>query len=565
MRSVRTTTVYCALGVLALGAGTLAPAAWATPSHEETAHQPAPGAHAAAIARSAGEAARAEGVAVAAARAADQGVRWGKCPDVERLPDPVRCGTVTVPVDYADPDGETIDLTVSRLAAEGPAADHKGPLVYNPGGPGGNGMLFPLYSLVLGGTWKKLGDSYDLVGFAPRGVGRSAPVSCMDPAEYWKAPNHSPRLPSEEFKQVKNAEAAEAAAGCAERQGSRLAQLTTPNNARDLEVLRAALGQERLSYLGVSYGTYIGSVYATLFPDRVRAMVLDSVVDPSPQSVWYEANLKQSLAFEDRWNDWKSWVAEHHDTYRLGRTEKAVQRSFDKVRDRLDARPADGRVGSRELIEAYLDTGYTDDLWAVRAWALAEFRRGNSKPLVDAASHAPQRAVSAENGTAVYTTTECNDARWPRDFARWDRDNTAVAAKAPFITWENAWLNLPCAHWPHVQEEPLEVGAEPGALPPVLLLAATGDAATPYEGALELRRRLPDSVLVTERDSGTHGVGGGPNACVNHHLERYLLADVAPAEDTACTGRPAPEPVYGQPRVRAMPHALTGRPLGAVR
>lgn len=492
--------------------------------------------------------ATARGVEVAAERAGAQRVTWGSCPDVENLPAPVRCGTVTVPVDYAKPEGDTLTLTVSRLAASGPRTQRKGPLVFNPGGPGGSGMDFPLYAQHLGGTWEKLNKSYDFIGYAPRGVGRSTPISCQDPQKYVRAPRSSPREPSELFKWRKNTEAAEYAAGCAERQGSRLTHVNTPNNARDLEVIRAALGQNQLSYLGISYGSYIGSVYATLFPHRVRALVLDSVVNPAADRVWYQSNLDQSLAFEDRWTDWKTWVAQHHDVYALGQTPVSVQRAFDEVRDQLDAQPANGRVGSKELLDAYLDTGYADSLWAARATALSEFRKGNERYLVATAAPDPKRAVSAENGTAVYTTTLCNDASWPRDFATWDRDNSQLAAKAPFVTWDNAWLNLPCAYWPERQVAPTEVGARPGALPPTLLLASTGDAATPYEGAREMRRRLPDSVLVTERNAGHHGLSGGPNSCVNQHLERYLLKGSAPAEDTDCAGRAEPAPAYDVPR-----------------
>ncbi|MDK1475197.1 alpha/beta hydrolase [Streptomyces sp. 549] len=500
-------------------------------------------------------AAEARGVAVAGSRAAEAGVDWRPCAAEERLPEPVRCGTVTVPVDYRNPDGDTLDLTVSRLAATGDQQDRQGPLLYNPGGPGGSGMNFPLYSLVLGGTWKKLNTAYDLVGFAPRGVGRSAPLSCQDPKEYWQAPNPSPREPSEEFKRQKNAEAARYAEGCAQRQGDRLGHSTTADNARDLDVLRAALGSDRLSYLGVSYGTYIGSVYATFFPERVRRLVLDSVVDPDPAKIWYGSNLAQSLAFEDRWSDWKIWVAGHHDVYGLGRTEAEVQRSFDAVRDELEREPANGEVGPRELLESYLDTGYSDEVWARRAYELAEFRKGNRKPLVGTARRDPRRAVAAENSSAVYTSTQCGDAPWPRNWSRWDRDNTELARKAPFETWENAWLNLPCAYWQGEQREPVEVGTAPGELPPVLLLAATGDAATPYEGALEVRRRLPGSVLVTERDAGSHGLSGGPNSCVNTHLEGYLLEGTVPDGDTDCEGRPSPEPVYGEVQRRALPGA----------
>ncbi|MGQ4443176.1 alpha/beta hydrolase, partial [Streptomyces violaceoruber] len=135
-----------------------------------------------------------------------------------------------------------------------------------------------------------------------------------------------------------------------------------------------------------------------------------------------------------------------------------------------------------------------------------------------------------------------NDAPWPADCEVWDRDNTRLARRAPFETWDNVWTNLPCAYWQGPRQRPLDVRTAPGELPPTLVLAGERDAATPYEGALELRRRLAGSVLVTERDAGTHGIAGGPNACVNGHLEAYLLDGRLPARDTSCAPRPEPEP-----------------------
>ncbi len=232
-------------------------------------------------------------------------------------------------------------------------------------------MSFPLYPR-LGGLWKRLNARYDFIGYAPRGVGRSDPLSCQDPEEFLRGPNRSPAHPSWAFKQTMNERAAAyAAAGCAEAQPDRLRHYTTPNNARDLDVLRAALGQRGLSYLGVSYGTYIGSAYATLFPSHVRRLVLDSVVDPSPDSVWYQANLDQNRAFQRRWEDWKTWVARHEDAYRLGSTARQVQESFDAVRTAVDpeARGRDRRLqGTAGRLPGHRIRGR--DLGAVRAGPL---------------------------------------------------------------------------------------------------------------------------------------------------------------------------------------------------
>ncbi|MCF6522755.1 alpha/beta hydrolase, partial [Streptomyces sp. JJ36] len=491
--------------------------------------------------------AAAHGVRVAAAAAARAGIDWRACREAE-LPAAatrrVRCGTVRVPVDYARPHGEQIRLAVSRSRATGDRKRHQGPLLYNPGGPGGDGLSFALYGTRLGGIWKRLQESYDLVGYAPRGVGPSAPVSCQDPREFLAGPHRAPRAPSAADKARMRREAAAYARGCARDQGDRLAHFTTADNARDLDVLRAALGRPRISFLGVSYGSYLGSVYATLFPGHVRRLVLDSMVNPDPGKIWYQANLDQNTGFQRRWEDWKRWVARHDAVYGLGGTPREVQAAFDAVRDAVDRDRDDRGTGSRELLSSFLDVGYADSAWAPAASALAEYRRGHRRPLIDAAAPGLAGAKAAENGNAVYNAVECADAPWPRNWAVWDRDNTLLHRGAPFNTWENARMNLPCAYWHGPHARPVDVGTAPGALPPVLLLAATRDAATPYPGALETQRRLPGSALVTERGAGTHGLAGGANACVNRHLERYLLTGEVPARRTGCAPRPAPEPVY---------------------
>lgn len=553
------------LGALVLTAGAVTPAAGAAPAAPP-------------------ESAAAHGVRVAATAAARAGIDWGRCAAVEKLDKTVGCGTVRVPLDYTRPHGEQLSLTVSRARATGGEDDYQGPLLYNPGGPGGSGMRFPLYGARLGGTWKKLQRSYDLVGFAPRGVGRSAPVSCQDPEEFVAGPNRSPRRPTETFKAKMRLRAEAYARGCARDQGDRLGHFTTADNARDLDVLRAALGRKKINYLGVSYGTYIGSVYATLFPGHVRRLVLDSVVDPGRDKIWYRANLDQNAAFQRRWQDWKAWTARHDDVYGLGDTPQAVQAAFDEVRDAVDRRAAgrydarngedrDGRgsrkvrgprddVGSRELLAGYLSVGYADSAWAPAASALAEYREGNRGPLLAAAAPDLSGATAAENGNAVYNAVECSDAPWPREWYVWNRDNTLSDLRAPFTTWDNAWLNLPCAFWRGPRSQPVEVGTAPGALPHVLLLAATRDGATPYEGALEAQRRLRGSSLVTERGAGTHGLSGGANDCVNAHLEAYLLDGKAPGRRAECAARPEPKPVYSE-KAEAK-RADGGSSLGAV-
>ncbi|MGH4032263.1 alpha/beta hydrolase [Actinomycetota bacterium Odt1-20B] len=489
------------------------------------------------------------GTAVAAARAEAAGIHWGACAKEESLPPTVQCGTVSVPLDYAHPDGRRINLTVSRAKATGKAEGgakvrRQGSFVFNPGGPGGSGMYFPMVGMMP--EWKRIAAAYDLVGYAPRGVGRSAPLSCQDPKQYAKAPTQAPSHPDASYKMERVAQAKSYARGCARNAGDALRHYTSLNNARDLDVLRAALHEKKLTFMGASYGTYFGAVYATLFPSHVRRMVFDSAVNPDPDQIWYDNNLDQSVAFERRWADFRAWVARHDKTYHLGTTPDEVLESYEKVRAELSHKPAGGKVGPGQLQAAYLQAGYYDDYWPMRAYALSAYLKGNPKPLVEQAAPEPQAAAEEENGNAVYTAVECNDASWPTDFKVWDRDNSRLSRVAPFETWDNAWMNLPCAYWKAPRQRPVDVRTEPGALPPTLILAAERDAATPYEGAQELNRRLPGSVLVTEQGAGTHGIGGGANSCINGHLDAYLLEGRLPVRRAACAPHREPEPLSGE-------------------
>ncbi|MER7717957.1 alpha/beta hydrolase [Streptomyces flaveolus] len=492
--------------------------------------------------------AEARGTAVAAARAAEAGIAFGRCPKAEDLPGSLRCGTVTVPLDYARPDGEQIELTVSRVRATHRDPHHsrrkvpgQGALVHQ---PGTGGLYVPLAGMMP--QWQRIAAAYDLVGYAPRGVAPSAPLSCQDPKRFFKGPRPAPAQPAGAVKGERAAKAEAYARGCRERTGDALRHYHSLNHARDLDVVRAALGERKLTFMGTSDGTYLGALYGELFPSHVRRMVFDSPVDPAPVQVGYRNVLDRSEAFEGRWRDVKEWIAGHDDVYGLGGTPGQVQRSYDRASARLARRPAGGTVGPAQLHGAFRTAGYYDDHWPYRAEALSAYLRGDPRPLTDqAGTHPEKEAAEAENADAARTAVECNDADWPAGFGVWDRDNTRLARRAPFATWDNVWAHLPCAFWQTPRQRPPDVRTGPGELPPTLVLAAERDAAAPYDGALELHRRLSGSVLVTERDTGTHGVGGGPNTCVNGRLEAYLLDGRLPARDTSCAGRPAPRPAPG--------------------
>ncbi|MFE1439933.1 alpha/beta hydrolase [Streptomyces sp. NPDC058739] len=486
----------------------------------------------------------AHGAAIAAARAAKAGINWQDCPPDWGLEQPIKCGWVTVPLDYAKPYGKQIKLAVDRIGHTGTPEERQGALLYNPGGPGGSGLRFPRRVVTGAPVWAKTAKAYDFVGFDPRGVGKSAPISCVDPQEFVKAPKMDPVPDSEADKRAQRKLAREYADGCAERSGEMLPHMTTPNTARDLDVIRAALGEKKLNFLGVSYGTYLGAVYGTLFPTHVRRMVVDSVVNPSREKIWYQANLDQDVAFEGRWKDWQDWVAANDATYHLGTTRDAVQAKWLELRAAAKKSPLGGVVGPAELISFFQSAPYFDSTWASSARVLSAWAAGDTQAVVDAA--APDLSdtagnASSENGNAVYTAVECADAQWPTSWKKWDRDNTRLHRDHPFMTWSNAWMNLPCATWPAKQRTPVNVKTHKG-LPPVLIVQADRDAATPYEGAVELHARFKGSRLITEKNAGSHGVTGLVNSCVNDRVDAYLLTGALDSSDVTCAAHATPKP-----------------------
>ncbi|MGX1762477.1 alpha/beta hydrolase [Streptomyces lydicus] len=526
---MRRTAALGAAGTLVTGA-LLAGAISATPASAGEKHQRG--------------SAEARGVAIAAARAAKKGINWQACPADWGLKPPIQCGYVTVPVDYARPNGRTIKIAVDRAVSTGSKKERQGSLVYNPGGPGGSGMKFPARITTKSALWAKTAKAYDFVGFDPRGVGHSAPISCMDPQEFVKAPKADPVPGGEADKLAQRKLAKKYADGCAERSGGLLPYMTTKNTVRDLDVIRAGLGEKKLNYLGVSYGTYLGAVYGTLFPTHVRRMLVDSVVNPARENIWYQANLDQDVAFETRWGDWKKWVAKNDAAYHIGDTPEKVQAAWEKLRATAKKNPISGVVGPAELTGFFQNAPYYDSMWAPVAEVWSAYLSGNTKPLVENAGPNLLDLAgnkSAENGNAVYTAVECNDAKWPTSWRKWDRDNTRIHQQAPFMTWANAWMNLPCATWPVKQQRPVEVQTGKG-LPSVLIVQSTRDAATPYGGAVELHHRFKGSRLITERDAGSHGVTGQVNPCINDRVDAYFVEGKTDTKDVTCAPHATPQP-----------------------
>jgi pimeloyl-ACP methyl ester carboxylesterase len=310
-----------------------------------------------------------------------------------------------------------------------------------------------------------------------------------------------------------------------------------------MDSIRKALGAEQINYYGFSYGTYLAQVYSTMFPKRVRRMVLDSNVDP--RKVWYQANLDQDVAFDKVINIWFGWIARHDDVYDLGSTRAAVRRLFYAEQQRLRREPAGGLIGPSEWIDAFLPAGYAQFLWPGLAEVFAAWvHNGDAQALKDAYDSAV--GPGDDNLYAVYLAVECTDAPWPRNWNRWRRDNWRLHFRYPFFTWANAWFNAPCAFWHAPPGKPVKVDGR--KVPGILLLGETLDAATPFSGSLEVRRRYPRASLIATPGGTTHANSLGGNACVDDQIAAYLADGTLPPRqpgrgpDAICAPLPQPEP-----------------------
>lgn len=466
-------------------------------------------------------------------------LQWKKCA-TEDYPT-LQCASLEVPLDHARPRGRQITLALSRVPHT--AATYQGPLLVNPGGPGGSGLT--LAGFVASSLPEKVAAQYDVIGFDPRGVGKSSPALNCRPGHFDPVrPDSLPDTPGVERANLARAEAF--AEACGDKYADVLPHIDTVSAARDVDAIRAALGAERLNYFGYSYGTYLGAVYAKLFPARVRRLVLDSVV--GPDDVWYDANLNQDLAFNDRHRAFLAWIAEHDTAYGMGTDPERIEQQWYAMRTALAKKPAGGRVGASELEDTFIPGGYYNGYWPYLAEAFAAYAKsGDTDPLVEVYENFGALDAPGENGYSVYTAVQCRDAAWPRDWDEWRGDNWGLYEKAPFMVWNNVWYNAPCASWPTSARRPVDVANT--ELPPALLFQATGDAATPYEGAVTAHRLLHGSALVVEEGGGNHGITLSGNSCLDERLAAYLTDGTVPRgsgkgePDAVCAALPQPEPL----------------------
>ncbi|GLZ42336.1 alpha/beta hydrolase [Actinokineospora sp. NBRC 105648] len=469
-------------------------------------------------------------VAGQSAEAADTAVTWRDCPpDPNSAPvDPrLRCTSLQVPLDYRAPAGRKIEIAVSLLRTAKPGL-RRGVLVHNGGGPGVPSLNLPSgYATIYP---QEVLDRYDLVGFDPRGVGRSTPITCG------RAPEQLPNervfpFPAPDGSITGNVEfARDLARDCLARGGDLVRHVTTANTARDLDRIRAALGERKLSYNSASYGSYLGAVYAALFPDRTDRVILDANVDPTRG--WQGQWALWDHGAELRFADYASWVVANDKS--LGATPAAVRADYLARAERLDrapvAHPKAGPVNGnlyRAIYRAYsYHVGYFAE---IAAWS--HFLDGDGPP-PGWGDPANTPGIPRDNDVAVLLAVTCGDSRWSHDLGRYQRDVAAHRSWFPVLggMGANIW---PCAFWPEPLEPPVRV-TDRGPTN-VLLLQTLRDPGTPYVGALGQRRAFGDRARMVTVDGGNHGAyDPSTPSCAVTAAHRFLVSGALPAHDEFC-------------------------------
>jgi pimeloyl-ACP methyl ester carboxylesterase len=459
-----------------------------------------------------------------------QPITWEDCDSFE-------CAEFAVPLDYSEPGSGELTLSLVRLPA-GDADERIGPLFLNPGGPGGSAIEF--LRQVAFAIPAEVKQRFDVVAFDPRGVGASSPILCHDDVQGLLSLDPDPQT-DEEWQAIVDM-VQEFADLCAERAGEALPFYGTVNVARDMDRIREGLGEDQISYLGFSYGTSIGQVYADLFPGGVRAMVLDGALDASLSAD--QRNLEQILAFEAALGRFMEYCRETacFDVDPLEAIETVIERSGQAP---IPAPGVDRPLGQGDVVWGLIGSLYARFQWAGLANAIEEALEGNGSRMIRIVDLLWGRDAdgSYDNFFEANVAVNCLDQAVERDPDHHRRLSQQFAEQAPIFGAWGGYLNITCALWP-AEPSPPAVPKAAGA-PPILVIGNTGDPATPYKWAVALSQQLESGVLLTN-DAEGHTAYLQFNDCVDSIVEAYLLELEAPEEGASC-GNAGIQPVPAVP------------------
>ena len=459
-----------------------------------------------------------------------QELSWSAC-------DGGQCAELTVPLDYSAPDDASISIAVLRVPATS-QRQRIGSLVVNPGGPGGSGVDYAAAADFIVGA--PVRQRYDIVGFDPRGVARSEPIDCLSDAELdaWLGSDPSPDDAAEREAFVAASKAF--AESCEKTAGPILRHVSTRDAAADMDILRAALGERTLTYLGKSYGTYLGAVYAGMFPDRVGRFVLDGAI--APELTTEQVNAGQAAGFERATRAWAQDCVEGG-TCTLGRSVDEVVTGLQSLLRGLDegtTRPVVNDPRVKVLSEGWASYGiaaamYDQGMWSTLNDALTDVLKGDGDGLFGLALRYADRDGSGQytgNIQEAIYAVNCLDKPDTADIAEHLAQQERASAQSP--TWAPflMWSSIPCAFWPdRPTQAPAPIAAKGAA--PIVVIGTTRDPATPYEWAVSLAKELESGTLVTFDGDG-HTAYTRSNSCVDNAIDAYYVDGTVPPAGLTC-------------------------------
>jgi pimeloyl-ACP methyl ester carboxylesterase len=458
----------------------------------------------------------------------EQVLEWSSCADG------MQCATATAPLDWSEPEAGEIELALVRQTARG---EKVGSLLVNPGGPGGSGYDFIAESIDYA-VGEPLEERFDIVGFDPRGVGRSSAVACYEPAQmdqflYGIVPAERG---SDEWIDAVSAGSRDFGAACDENTGELLGNVDTESAARDLDLLRAILGDEQLNYLGYSYGTFLGATFAELYPEKVGRLVLDGAIDPSADDL--DVTIAQAVGFEDALRAYLEDCLQVADCPFSGSADAAMD-EIARLLASVDASPlrgSDGRmVGADTLVTAIIYPLYSAESWPFLSDMFESVLLGDADIALAYADGYNGRAEDGtylDNSTEAFRAINCLDYSYQLDVDVMREEAAEIAAAAPVIGPYFGYGDLGCGNWPH-QSERERAGITAEGAEPILVIGTTGDPATPYQWAVALADQLESGVLVSYEGEG-HTAYRKSNACVDGAVEAYFLEGTVPASDPKC-------------------------------
>jgi pimeloyl-ACP methyl ester carboxylesterase len=443
-----------------------------------------------------------------------------------------QCATVTVPMDYGNPDGATIQIAALRSPSTGKKT---GSLLVNPGGPGASGYDFVKDAA---GTHfsQAVRDSYDIVGFDPRGVKRSAPVTCMTDAERDAARAKIYDFESDSGLAAVLADNKAIAAQCEEQTGPVLGSIDTVSSAKDVDILRAVVNDPKLNYLGYSYGTFLGSTYASLFPGNVGRMVLDGALDPSISNE--ELTSGQARAFEKAIRAYVASCLGQDGCPLSGDVDSGVQQIRDLIASvqQTPRTAKDGRVVNATMFVSGLITPlYNDQSWPALTQALEAAMTGDVSlvlRLADLGADRTSNGTYTSNSTFAFNAINCLDYPMVSDTAGMRAEQQRLMRDSPTFGYFFAYGGTNCVDWPYESvrtPSPVEYDGES----PIVVIGTTGDPATPVEWASSLRKQLGNAALLTWKGEG-HTAYGRSSSCIGDAVDSYLVNGQVPADNTVC-------------------------------